>query len=171
MDWYINFIANGIYHIKIDFRYSQKKIEFLDTWVKLEKGNEYTDLYKPTDKQLLSYLQRSSCHPFHNKTGLAYGLGLKIRREQEADLYQRQRGELKSQLRKRGYARKFVEQQLQTVDDLDMESLLKTSRPKASKNLQTEPFFFHTCMHAYMQFMYVCVSVCVSVLYIVSIYC
>ena len=52
--------------IQIELRYSQEKIEFLDTWVKLENGRVYTDLYKkPSDKQL--YLKKSSCHPSHTK--------------------------------------------------------------------------------------------------------
>ena len=47
--------------------------------MKLENGRVYTDLYKkPSDKQL--YLKKSSCHPSHTKTGLAYGLALRIRR-------------------------------------------------------------------------------------------
>ena len=71
--------ANTIHkNIQIELRYSQERIEFLDTWVNLQKGHVYTDLYKkPSDKQL--YLQRSSCHPSHTKTGLAYGFGLRIR--------------------------------------------------------------------------------------------
>ena len=74
----------------------------------------------------------NSMPPFpHQVGGLAYGLGLRIRRicEKEEDCH---RGELKRQLSKRGYTVKFVEQQLQREDDLDRESLLKP-RPKASK--------------------------------------
>ena len=72
--------ANSIHrNIKIELRYSMEKIEFLDTWVHLEKGKVYTSLYrKPTDMQL--YLHKTSNHPSCTKSGLAYGLGLRLRR-------------------------------------------------------------------------------------------
>ena len=46
--------ANNIHSsIQIELCYSHEKIEFQDTWVKLENGRIYTDLYKkPSDKQL-----------------------------------------------------------------------------------------------------------------------
>ena len=77
--------ANTIHkNIQIELRYSQERIEFLNTWVNLQKGHVYTDLYKkPSDKKL--YIQRSSCHPSHTKTGLAYGLSLRIRQICEKD--------------------------------------------------------------------------------------
>ena len=79
---------------------------------------------QPSDKQL--YLQSKSCHTSNTKTGLAYGFGLRIRRicEKDDDYY-RHRQELKGQLRKRGYAGKFVESQLQRVDGMRRETLLK----------------------------------------------
>ena len=102
---------------------AKKRIEFLDTWVNLQKGHVYTDLY----------LERSSCHPSHTKTGLAYGLVLRIRRGCEKDDdYYRHRKELKGQLRKRGYAGRFVESQLQRVDSLKRETLLEP-KPKSAK--------------------------------------
>ena len=94
--------ANSIHrNIKIELRYSREKIEFLDTWVHIENGRIYTSLYmKPTDKQL--YLHKKSNHPPSTKSGLAYGLGLRLRRicEKQKD-YQVHRRELKVQLRKR----------------------------------------------------------------------
>ena len=117
--------ANGIHrNIKIELRYSREKIEFLDKWVYLENGRVYTSLYrKPTDKQL--YLHKTSNHPPSTKSGLAYGLGLRLRRicEKQED-YQVQRRELKVQLRKRGYSGKDIEKQLQKVDMLKREDLL-----------------------------------------------
>ena len=73
-------------NIKMELRYDPKQIEFLDTLVKLEDGLIYTDLHiKPTDKQL--YLNSSSYHPSNTKKGLAYRLGLRIKRicEKEED--------------------------------------------------------------------------------------
>ena len=117
--------ANNIHkNIKIELRYSREKIEFLDTWVHLEKGKIYTSIYrKPTDKQL--YLHRTSNHPPSTKSGLAYGLGLRLRRicEKQED-YQVHRKELKIQLRKRGYSGKNIEKQLKKVDTLKREDLL-----------------------------------------------
>ena len=131
--------ANSIHeNIQVELRYDQKQIEFLDTLVKIENGHIYTDLYvKPTDKQL--YLTSSSCHPSSTKKGLAYGLGLRIRRicEKESD-YQRHRKELKNQLRKRGYSGNLIEEQLKKVDVQDRSELLKVNR-KEDKNSKRVP--------------------------------
>jgi hypothetical protein len=126
--------ANNIHpDIKIELRWSKDRIEFLDTWVVLENGCVYTDLYtKPTDKQL--YIYNSSCHPAHTKKGLAYSLGLRLKRICQRDVdYNRHRAGLKSQLRKRGYSGKSIENQLRKVDILDRESLLKGSSKKTSE--------------------------------------
>ena len=81
----------------------------------------------------------SSCHPPNNKKGLAYGLGLRIRRicEKETD-YAKHRQELKTQLRRRGYSGKLIESQLQRVDRLDRSELLETKRKK-DKNANRIP--------------------------------
>ena len=82
---------------------------------------------------MIVYLQISSCHHSHTKTGLAYGLGLRIRGicEKDDDYY-RHRKELTGQLRKRGYAGRFVESQLQRVDSQKRETLLEP-KPKSAK--------------------------------------
>ena len=117
-------------NIKVELRYDPKQIEFLDTLVKIKDGHIYTDLYiKPTDKQL--YLNSSSCHPSNTKEGLAYGLGLRIKRicEKEED-YRKHRQDLKIQLRRRGYSGKLTESQLGKVDKLETPDLLNSSRKK-----------------------------------------
>jgi hypothetical protein len=123
--------ANTIHkNIKVELRYSRSQIEFLDTLVKVEDGHIYTDLYvKPSDKQL--YLKDSSCHPPSTKKGLAYGLGLRIKRicEKEAD-YLKHRSNLKKQLRIRGYSGKTIETQLQKVDKLERPTLLQTKKTR-----------------------------------------
>ena len=130
--------ANSIHpSIQVELRYDRKKIEFLDTLVKLENGHVYTDLYvKPSDKQL--YLNSSSNHPPNTKKGLAYGLGLRIRRicEKESD-YLQHRQELKLQLRRRGYSGKLIEMQLRKVDKLDRDELLGMKRQ--DKNAKRVP--------------------------------
>ena len=113
--------ANIIHgNIKVELRYDPKQTEFLDTLVKIEDGHIYTDLYiKPADKQL--YLNSSSCHHSNTKKGLAYGLGLRIKRicEKEED-YRKHRQDLKIQLRRRGYSGKLIESQLGKVDKLEV---------------------------------------------------
>jgi len=132
--------ANTIHSdIKIELRYSRTRIEFLDTVVTLENGKVHTSLYKkPTDKQL--YLYKTSNHPPNTKSGLAYGLGLRIKRicDREED-YQKHRGELKQQLRKRGYSSKEIERQLRKVDILDREALLQIQSIKAEEKEQRVP--------------------------------
>ena len=115
-------------NIKVELRYHKRKIEFLDTLVKIENGHIYTDLYiKPTDKQL--YLNSLSNHPSNTKKGLAYGLGLRIRKICEKDEnYNRHRRNLKVLLRKRGYSGKLIETQLQKVDRLEGSELLNQKR-------------------------------------------
>ena len=118
--------ANEIHqNIKIELRYSFTEIEFLDTLVRLKDRMLETDLYsKPTDKHL--YLQSKSNHPPHTKKAIPYGLGIRIKRIcQNHNDYQKRRQELKTQLRKRGYSGKYIESQLQKVDNIPRENLLK----------------------------------------------
>ena len=130
--------ANSIHpSIQIELCYDRKKIEFLDTLVKLEKGHVDTDLYvKPSDKKL--YLNSSSNHQPNTKKGLAYGLGLRIRGicEKESDFLQH-RQELKLQLQRRGYSGKLIETQLRKVDKLNRDELLGMKRQE--KNAKRVP--------------------------------
>jgi hypothetical protein len=57
------------------------EIDFLDTRVVLDNGDMYT---KPTEKQL--YINNNSCHPTHTKKGLAYSLGLRIKRRDAREM-------------------------------------------------------------------------------------
>ena len=98
----------------------------------------------PTDKQL--YLHKTSNHPPSTKSGLAYGLGLRLRRicEKQED-YQVQRRELKVQLRKRGYSGKDIEKQLQKVDMLKREDLLNIkNKEKKEERVPLVLTFFET---------------------------
>ena len=84
------------------------------------------------------YLSSSSNYPPNTKKGLAYGLGLCIRRicEKESD-YLQHRQELKLQLRRRGYSGKLIETQLRKVDKLDRGELLGMKRQ--DKNAKRVP--------------------------------
>jgi hypothetical protein len=125
--------ANNIHdNIKVELRWSTEKVEFLDTSVVMNNGAIYTDLYtKPTDKQL--YINNSSCHPAHTKKGRAYGLGLRLKRicQREED-YKKRRGDLKTQLRKRGYSGAHIETQLRRVDAADRGNLLIDTKKKTA---------------------------------------
>ena len=72
------------------------------------------------------------------KKGLAYGLGLHIRRicEKESD-YLQHRQKLKLQLRRRCYNGKLIETQLRKVDMLDRDELLGVKRQE--KNAKRVP--------------------------------
>ena len=74
-------------------------------------------------------MYRTSNHPSSTKSGLAYGLGLRLKRicEKKED-YQVHRKELKVQLRKRGYSGKDIEKQLKKVDTLKRDDLLTVKR-------------------------------------------
>ena len=127
--------ANSIHpNIKIEFRWSEDKIEFLDTYVIKDKGHIYTTLYKkPTDKQL--YLRKDSCHPAHTKKALAYGLALRLKRicKKERD-YKEHRCALKKQLRKRGYSSREIEHQFNRVDNMNRNELLQVSKIKTESD-------------------------------------
>ena len=102
-----------------------RQIEFLDILLKMEDGKICTDLYvKPTDKQL--YLNSKSCHPPSTKKGLAFGLGLRLKRicEKPQD-YEYQKRILIKKLRRRGYSGKTINSQMAKVDKLDRGELLK----------------------------------------------
>ena len=113
-------------NIKVELRWDDKQIEFLDTMVRIESGMITTDLYvKPTDKHI--YLHKSSDHPQRMKKAIPYGLAVRLKRicSKEED-YIRHRKELKKQLRKRGYSGKFLEDQLKRADGLQREDTLAT---------------------------------------------
>jgi len=124
--------ANGIDpNIRVELRSNNTEIEFLDTLVKVDgHGVVTTDLYtKPTDKHM--YVNCKSDHPNNVKKAIPYGLGIRLKRicSKEED-YTRHRQQLKKHLRKRGYSRKFVEQQLKKADQKDREGLLHNTRKK-----------------------------------------
>ena len=95
-----------------------------------EEGKLVTDLHtKPTDKYL--YVTCKSSHPGNVKKAIPYSLGMRIKRIcTKEDDYRRLRGELKHQLRKRGYCGKFIEGQLQRVYNLSREKILEKMEKK-----------------------------------------
>ena len=111
--------------IRVELRSNSRKIEFLDTLVKIDDQRFVTtDLYtKPTDKHM--YVNFKSDHPYSVKKAIPYGLGVRLKRicSKEED-YSSHRQQLKKKLRKRGYSSKFVENQLKKADQKDRRNLL-----------------------------------------------
>lgn len=72
--------ANEIHkNIKVELRFSNNKIEFLDVLTKIENNKISTDLYeKETNSH--NYLHASSSHPHHIKNSIAYGLSIRAKR-------------------------------------------------------------------------------------------
>ena len=74
---HLNQVHNSI---KFTYETSRERVNFLDTWIQVNKeGKIDTDLYtKPTDSN--NYLHYTSAHPTHNKKGIPYGQFLRLRR-------------------------------------------------------------------------------------------
>jgi hypothetical protein len=127
--------ANSIHKdVQVELRWSRDRLEFLNTMVSVEDGHIYTTMYaKPSDKHL--YLHAKSCHPTHTKKGMPYGLGVTIKRIcQKKEDYETNMKTLKTQLRKRGYSGKTVDQQLNKVDQQDRQDLLRYKNKKSTNN-------------------------------------
>ena len=91
----------------------------------MEDGKICMDLYvKPTDKKL--YFNSKSCHPPSTKKGLAFGLGLRLKRTcEKPQYYDYPRRILIKKLRERGYSGKTINLQTAKVDTLDRGEILK----------------------------------------------
>ena len=114
------------YHPNIRFTYekSQDKINFLDMTVHKTNGRLLTDLYcKPTDGH--QYLHSKSCHPFHLKKSIVYGLTLRLKRlcSLEGD-FQRHLESLKQWFLGRGYSEKLIQEQTSKVIPMQRDALL-----------------------------------------------
>ena len=60
-------------------KYSERKLDFLDTTIYLEDGKLEFDVYsKPTDSHLS--LLPDSCHPKENTENIPYGVALRLQR-------------------------------------------------------------------------------------------
>ena len=60
-------------------KYSERKLDFLDTTIYLEDDKLEFDVYlKPTDSHL--YLLPDSCHPKENTENILYGVAFRLRR-------------------------------------------------------------------------------------------
>ena len=132
-------VANSIHpNIKVDLRYSETKIEFLDVLVGLNNGYVKTDLFsKPTDSK--TYLHFSSDHPSHTKKAVPMGLALRMKRIcSDPDDYNRHKQELKDRLVERGYPDDLIEGGFKRADDTERDNLLGGNTRK-SKTIDRVP--------------------------------
>ena len=123
---------------------STTSVPFLDVKVILENGKLKTDLYsKPTDK--FQYLNFASCHPYHQKANLPYGLALRIRRicSSMAD-FKHHCKELTVRLRKRGYKLGLIKNGLRKAAALSREDLLYTQQQEQQSHIANRIIFSTT---------------------------
>ena len=111
---------------------SNISVPFLDVLVILLNGKLKTDLYsKPTDK--FQYLNFASCHPYHQKANLPYGLALRIRRICSSMVdFKRHGKELIVRLRRRGYKLGLIKDGLCKAAALSREDLLYNQQQRQS---------------------------------------
>ena len=119
-------------HIKFSYKYSRNSIIFLD--VMIYKNSETrmleTTLYvKPTDSK--SYLDFSSCHPFHNKSSIPFSQFLRIKRNcSEWSEYAKHALMLCNQLSSRGYPYHIIMNGMSTVNKLMRVNILEEKSDK-----------------------------------------
>ena len=76
-DQLVDWLNSIMPSIKLKANYSNDCLEFLDLKIMIRNGKLETELYtKPTNLQL--YLDFTSNHPSHCKSGLVYGQALRI---------------------------------------------------------------------------------------------
>ena len=127
--------ANNIHsRIKVDLKYSHTEIDFLDVKIYNNNGSIETTIYeKPSDKHM--YLHAKSDHPKTTKNAIAYGLGIRAKRICSKEKYYKQnRKKIVNNITRRGYRRKEVDKQLQKVDKLTREEVLRYKENNKQQN-------------------------------------
>ena len=125
LEW-IKYLNKSHKTIKFTVEYSTSEINFLDTKVKLDKGNKmYTDLYvKPTDTN--SYLKYDSAHPPKCKESLPYSQFLRIKRIcKRDDDYQKHLRDKTKEFKDKGYPDGILKKAEQKVLEQDRKSTLE----------------------------------------------
>jgi hypothetical protein len=127
VDW-LNSLMPGV--IKLKANCSNESLEFLDLKIMIINGRLETDLYiKPTNLQL--YLDFTSNHPFHCKSGLVYGQALRIiERCSRAESVGPHLENLKVKLVERNYPVELIEAQFTKAKKKDRKELVFQQRKK-----------------------------------------
>ena len=129
-------LANSIHDkIKVDLRYSETEIEFLDVMVRISGQHLTTDLYtKPTDTK--AYLHYSSDHPSHTKKAIPTGLAMRARRICSYDSdFEMHANDLCKKLVSRGYPEGEVRRDIDKVRKMDRAKLLEGRRVKQKEGV------------------------------------
>ena len=108
--------------------------------IQLHNGKIETDLFcKPTDKH--QYLLHSSSHPYHTKKSIPYSLALRLRRICSTDeFFERRSAELQTYLTKRGYKRRFIQDQISRAKQIPRNEGLKEQKQASKDTSDRVPF-------------------------------
>ena len=122
--------------IKFTTEWSKTSISFLDVTVSLVEVIE-TDLYvTPTHSH--QYLQSSSCHPFHCKTGIQYGQVLRLNRIcPETNSFDKRCNDLERFLLERGCSSKLVRKEILRERKIQRNELLDNEKSQGNDNKLT----------------------------------
>ncbi|XP_071177436.1 uncharacterized protein [Mytilus edulis] len=111
--------------IKFTSEFSSEKIAFLDTTTFVKNGVMTTDLHtKKTDKH--QFLSPKSCHPKHCSRSIPYSQAIRLKRicSSESKLNYRL-GQLKTQLKSRGYKTQNITDAFDKAKEKDRASLME----------------------------------------------
>ena len=122
---FINEINKKHHSIKLNFKFSQEKIEFLDTLVYKDHINhlQTTLSKKSTDRK--NYLHAKSAHPLSLKKSIPYSQALRIRHVCSTfGEYKKHSNDLVKRFMEKGYKENIICNQIEKVDNLERTTLL-----------------------------------------------
>ena len=132
-------VANSIHpRIKVEMKYSESQIDFLDVLLEMQQGKIETTIYeKPTDTHM--YVHNKSCHPKTTKKAVPYGLGIRAKRICSTEEgYKHNRKKIIDNMKKGGYSKGNIYHILNDVDSMDRTPLLQY-KEKEEKNMDRVP--------------------------------
>ena len=140
MDDFLKYLNKNHPTIKFISERSTTSAPFLDVNIQLHNGKIETDLFcKPTDKH--QYLLHSSSHPYHTKKSIPYSLALRLRRICSTDeFFERRSAELQTYLTKRGYKRRFIQDQISRAKQIPRNEGLKEQKQASKDTSDRVPF-------------------------------
>ena len=122
---FINEINRKHHSIKLNFKFSQEKIEFLDTLVYKDHINhlQTTLSKKSTDRK--NYLHAKSAHPLSLKKSIPYSQALTIKHVCSTfGEYKKHSNDLVKRFMEKGYKENIICNQIGKVDNLERTTLL-----------------------------------------------
>jgi hypothetical protein len=128
--------ANSIHpSMKFTHEVSKTKMSFLETTTTVKEGNMTNDLYsKPTDQH--QYLSPSNCHPKHCFKSIPFSQAIRVKRIRSTVETTKQRlGDLRHDLKRRGYNDKVIESGFSKASEIDRNDLLEYKERKINKRV------------------------------------